>query len=322
MHRIHSSLASAAIAIGLLAAGCSKGTDSTTTTSTAVASPDITTAPDSAASADVTPPAPVDTASALATTPAAVTTAAAVAPAASTQAVGFTDIKGSFGEKEITQLAQLGVFGDATGTFNAIKPITRREFVRWLFKANNAIWANEPNNLVHPSQGGDSAFTDVKSSDPDEQYIQGLQDAGVSVGFPDKTFKPDQPITREQALAIKAALDRGGVDASYVVTKKDPTYGYANLPAWKDKLTISPEYVGAIATGMHDDQGAANESSFFVFNVQRTFGVIAALKPKQVLTRGQAALMLWKIGPHVRSTDRKNARSAADALAPATSPTP
>jgi len=169
--------------------------------------------------------------------------------------VNYTDLNGVFGQKEITQLAALGVFGDATGAFNAAKPLSRREFVRWLFKANNSIWATDTNKLVHPAQGEDSSFKDVKSTDPDSQYIQGLQDSGVSVGFPDKTFKPDQPITREQALAIKDALDRGGVDADYTISKKDPTFGYYSLPDWKDKQTISPEYVGAIATGYHDLEG-------------------------------------------------------------------
>lgn len=307
MKRISTSLAIAAIACSLLLGGCAKSTDSSTT-STASSAPDATASP-----ADEASPAVTETPSPAAASAAAATTG---------QAVSYTDLSGTFGEKEITQLASLGVFGDATGTFDTAKTIQRREFVRWLFKANNAIWASEPNNLVHPAQGGDSSFTDVKTTDPDEQYIQGLQDAGISVGFPDKTFKPDISITREQALAIKSALDRGGVDQDFVITKKDPAYGYYNLPAWKDKKDISPEYVASIATGIHDDKGAANETSFFVDNVQRTFGAIAALKPKAPLTRGQAALMLWKIGPHARGTELKKARSAGDALAPAASPTP
>jgi len=49
-------------------------------------------------------------------------------------------------------------------------------------------------------------------------------------------FKPDQPITREQALAVKSSLDRGGVDKLYVLSAKQPgptpNYGYYILPHW------------------------------------------------------------------------------------------
>ncbi|PZR57372.1 MAG: hypothetical protein DLM50_06150 [Candidatus Meridianibacter frigidus] len=267
-------------------AGCSKGTQTATSTESA---------------------APAASASAVAEVSASPSTG-------SIQPVNYDDLKGIFGEKEMTQLAALGVFGDANGHFSPAKPVTRREFVRWLFKANNSLWADDTNKLIHPAQGTESAFSDIKTSDPDFQYIQGMQDSGVSVGFPDKSFRPEQPITREQALAIKAALDRGGVDKDLVITKKDPTYGYFILPNWKDKHDIAPEFVGAIATGIYHDEGAQNEASSHLENVARTFGAIAMLKPRAVLTRGQAAIMLWKIGPH--SEGLAEARTAAQALAP------
>ncbi|MBV9149827.1 MAG: S-layer homology domain-containing protein [Candidatus Eremiobacteraeota bacterium] len=241
----------------------------------------------------------------------------------STLNVSYDDLNGVFGANEITQLASLGVFGAPTGHFNPAKPVLRREFVRWLFNANNAIWASDSNNLIHPAQGEPSSFTDIKTSDPDFQYIQGLQDAGISVGFPDKTFQPDVPITHEQAVAIKSALDRGGVDKDFVISKSQPTYGYYSLPDWKDKHDISPEYVGAIATGQWDDNQNKNDPKMRVDNVPRAFGVIAMFHPKTALTRAQAAIMLSKIGPHARALKGIAARSVADALsAPSPSPSP
>ncbi len=242
------------------------------------------------------------------------------APSALT--VSYDDINGIFGADQIKQLASLDVFGQPTGHFDPAKPILRREFVRWLFNANNAIWANDPNNLIHPAQGVPSSFTDVKTSDPDFQYIEGMQDAGISVGFPDKTFRPDIPITHEQAVAIKSALDRGGVDKDFVINKAQPTYGYYNLPDWKDKHDISPEYVGAIATGQWDDRNNRDHSEMRVDNVPRAFGAIAMFHPKATLTRAQAAIMLWKIGPHARGSSSQPARTAAEALSPTASPTP
>lgn len=256
------------------------------------------------------------------------TSAESLGPAASgavaasggpTQTVSYTDLNGAFGQDQITLLAELGVFGNATGAFNPAQPILRRDFARWLFLANNAIWASDTSKQVHPAQGESSSFTDVKTTDPDFQYIQGLQDSGISVGFPDNTFKPDIPITHEQALAIKTALDRGGVDKDFMITKTQPSYGYESLPAWKDKMNISPEYVGAIATGTWADSHFPDAK---IDNVGRTFGAIAALKPKQPLTRGQAAMMLWEIGPHAGGNSGTAPRTAAMALQPNGGATP
>ncbi|MDP9017627.1 MAG: S-layer homology domain-containing protein [Candidatus Eremiobacteraeota bacterium] len=312
---LDSKLLAAGLLLAVAVAGCSKGTTSSTTTTTTTdqASPGPTASPESSPETSSSP-----LSSASPESPASAASSAAVT--ATSQPVSYSDINGAFGQKEITQLAALGVFGNTTGQFQAAKPTTRREFVRWMFKANNSIWANDSNKLVHPAQGEESSFLDIKNTDPDFQYIQGLQDSGVSVGFPDKKFRPDQPVSREQALAMKAALDRGGVDNRYVVSKKEPTYGYYVLPDWKDKKEISPEYVGAIATGVQDDEGAANEKDAHVMNIARSFGAIAMLKPKAPLTRGQAAILLWRMGPHSRSTQQEPARNAAEALVPGVTP--
>ena len=73
---------------------------------------------------------------------------------------------------------------------------------------------------MRPMRPTQSSFSDLASSDPDFRYVQGLSDAGIAVGFPDKSFKADQPLTREQMIAIKSGLDRGGVHKSYAKDDK------------------------------------------------------------------------------------------------------
>jgi predicted flap endonuclease-1-like 5' DNA nuclease len=246
---------------------------------------------------------------------------ATAAPTVQATTVAYTDISGATGQKEITDLASLGVFGPPNGKFNPNATLTRAEFVKWLVQANNAIWANAPDKQIRPSQGTSSAYPDVATSHADFSYIQGMYDAGFAIGFPDKTFKPDGPLTREQMIAIKESVDRGGVDKYYV------SFWDSTTPDWKDKAQINKQFRGAIAEDSGLDRYAVAQAmpTMVIGNVPRAFGAIAMLRPQAPVTRGEAALILWKMGAHnSRVLNAKPAdapRSGADALAPPT-PTP
>jgi S-layer family protein len=293
-----------ALACAVTVAGCSKnGQSSTTSTasSDASASPVSSPAPDAAASAI-----PV-------VSPSAAAAASVPSPLAP---VGFTDIDGVQGQKEIVQLAQLGVLDATAGPFHPGDAIKRRDFVRWLFKTNNAVWVDQPSRQIHAADAtAQSSFSDLPSSDADFRYVQGLNDAGIAVGFPDKSFKADQPLTREQMIAIKSGLDRGGVEKSYA---KDVSYARYNLPAWKDKDQVSKTYAAAVATDVQDDP---KDGSPKIDNIGRTFGAIAMFRPQQPVTRAQAAVVLNVIGAHERFAAPRSAAQALTAT-PAASPTP
>lgn len=236
--------------------------------------------------------------------------------------VSYTDISGTFGEKYITDLAALGVFGTPSGSFDPSGTITRGDFVKWLILANNAIYANTPGKQIPPSQATTSAFPDVSTSHADFPYIQGMYDAGFAVGFPDKTFQPDALLTHEQMIAIKESVDRGGVQ-QYYVANWDST-----MPDWKDKQQVNKLFRGAIAEDSGLDRAAVinwSHPNLVIDNVPRTFGAIAMFRPQQPVTRAQAASVLWKMGAHTdhiaNPTPDDAPRTAADALAPPT-PTP
>lgn len=236
------------------------------------------------------------------------------APSASVYAVAYTDLNGTFGAAQIQDLAKLGVFGPPTGTFNPTGTITRGDFARWIVNANNAIWANDPDRVIRPSQSATSSYPDVPTSHPDFTYIQGLYDAGFSVGFPDETFKPDANLTHEQMIAIKEAVDRDGLDKYYV------SYWSSTMPDWKDKAQINAIFRGPIAEDSGLDRSVVSQwnlPTYVIGNVGRAFGAIAMFRPQDPVTRAQAALVLWKMGPHDDHHGPGDApRSAADALAP------
>jgi hypothetical protein len=271
--------------VAALAAGCSK---------TDTSSSGATSAPDAAATSDGSTPMASD-----------------VSPSASPLAAGssapsFTDVSGVNGEKEIVGFAQLGVIDPVSGAFHPGAPVKRREFIRWLVKANNVLWAGTPAKRINLADSTEnSAFPDVKTSDPDFPYIQGMQDAGYSVGFPDKMFRPDDPLTREQMFAIKNVFDRGSIDVGLT---KDLTYTRTAMAPWNDKASISKTYVAAITTG---DAGGA--TSFAL-----VYGSAALFRPQRPVTRAQAVVVMSVIGDHSVFGGAKRTLDEALAAAAAT----
>ena len=55
---------------------------------------------------------------------------------------------------------------------------------------------------VNPLPGGATAFKDVAPNYWAKSYIEALASKGVIAGFPDGTFKPNEPVTRAQFAAI------------------------------------------------------------------------------------------------------------------------
>ena len=209
----------------------------------------------------------------------------------SPQPVAFEDISGVLGEKQITQLGQLGVFDTTAGKFNPQAPITRAEFVRWLVRANNALFAGSSDKSIRLPETGTATFSDIPPTHPDFRYIQGMTDAGYLIGYDEKTFKPDQIITREQMLAMKVALDRKVPIESY---KGGAPVG------WTDSNKISKKYWPALYVESVFQNNA---------NIRRTFGSIKTLNPQTPVKRSEAALCISAIGDNASGF-----KTAEDAL--------
>ncbi len=207
--------------------------------------------------------------------------------------VAFDDITGTFAQKSITQLGQLEVFDNQTGKLNPQQPITRAEFVRWLVKANNAIFAKVPERQLRLAESGDSTFPDVPTTHPDFPYIQGMSNSGIAVGYDEKTFKPDQALTREEMIGIKDGLDQGAVEAIH----RDNARQF--IRKFNDFEQISQRFAGSIAR----DITSLNSNK----NIERTFGPIKTLRPKSPVTRAEASIAISVIGTSTGTgkSDRK-----------------
>lgn len=83
--------------------------------------------------------------------------------------------------------------GTGSGLFNPDAEITRAEFAALMVRA-----------LGLRSDGGKLVFTDVKASDWYNENVRTAQAYGLITGFEDSTFRPNEKITREQAMVIAA----------------------------------------------------------------------------------------------------------------------
>lgn len=212
--------------------------------------------------------------------------------------VNLTDIAGKYGEKEIDQVVQLGIMGPNEGEFNPNGGVTRAEFVRWLVTANNrfaelGLGYREPIRLAEHSS---ASFSDVSPDHPDFRYIQGMVDAGFVIGYDETTFAPNRPLSREELVAIKSAVDWNQQLTSDELMN--------NQKGWSDSDKISKKYYGAFA----------NDRYLAYPNIPRTFGSLRAFKPQQGANRAEVAKCLSALSAHGNATTGPRHVTAEEAL--------
>jgi len=146
--------------------------------------------------------------------------AAPVSPPISSSSVPF-DTKGHWAESYVGQLTQRGIIGGfPDGSFKPDDGITRAQFAAIAVKA-----------LSLPAASGPANFADVSSSYWANRAIAAVSQAGLVTGFPDGSFKPEDKITRAQALVILAKALPG--NASGGDTAILNSYGDgSSVPAW------------------------------------------------------------------------------------------
>lgn len=217
---------------------------------------------------------------------------AANAPSVELKSVSFTDIDSVPTKGFIQDLGMLGVFGNAGTEFKPYQPITRGEFITWLFNSYNALMPDNKKLRLDP--GLKPVFKDVPKDHATYPYVQALSNAGYSVGYQDGTFRPDKPITREEMIAIKLGLDGIKPEAT--------DYGVD----FTDKEQIDKRYRGYVWSDMYSFKAGP-----FGSTIQRAFGNIRVLKPKQPVLRHEAAAALWQFENWNSAAEKLGNKSAA-----------
>jgi peptide/nickel transport system substrate-binding protein len=138
-----------------------------------------------------------------------------------TAATGLSDIAGHWAENSINALLEKNlVSGYPDGTFKPDNLVTRAEFLKILTSVLN----------IPPATGGTSQFSDVTPEDWFFGYVLAAVEKGIVSGYPDGTFKPNNPITREEAAKIVVKAE--GIDE----TQADPNFALSWLVTDGDQV--------------------------------------------------------------------------------------
>ena len=134
------------------------------------------------------------------------------------QRENLTDIGGHWAEREINKwLSQSLVGGYADGTFKADHQLTRAEFVAMV---NRAFGYKQSDPL---------RFTDVLAEDWYAADVAKAVATGYINGYPDGTFQPNQPISRQEVAAVLTrilSLQGGSEESLYKYQDQ------AEIPFW------------------------------------------------------------------------------------------
>jgi hypothetical protein len=187
----------------------------------------------------------------------------------------------------------------ANGNAPFSQPISRREYARWLFLANNTFYEDVANQRIRAgTQGDEPAFQDVSPADPDFDAIQGLAKAGIipstlSGSSTMTNFRPDAPLTRETLILWKVPLD---IHRALPETTPESV---AERWGFQDVNQVEPLALRAVAADF--------ELGDFS-NIRRAFGYTILLQPNQTVTRAEAAAVLWRFGSQTEGVSAADLR--------------
>ncbi len=191
------------------------------------------------------------------------------------------------------------------------RPVTRRQFARWLVTANNQLFQNRPAWQVRSaSAASQPVFTDLPATDPDFPAIQGLAEAGIipsslTGATAAKTFAPDAPLTRETLVLWKVPLDLRKPLPPATVETVQKAWGFL------DATKVDAQALRAIA---------ADRDNGELSNIRRVFGFTTLLQPKKPIVQAEAAAALWYFGPEGQGITAKDLLNAAPSPAPSPAP--
>ena len=185
---------------------------------------------------------------------------------------GFTDVpKDSPYYEYVNNVYAMGLVKGVSETeFAPEDTLTRAMLVTMIGRFDESINGALP-------EGAESVFTDVKSGKWYTSYISWAAEKGYVNGYPDGTFRPDAPVTREETLTIleryySANVPEGEGTEYILKLEYTPFSDEASVSDWASDALKLAMLTGAID---YSDDGAA-----------------FAFEPKRSITRAEAAKII------------------------------
>lgn len=147
---------------------------------------------------------------------AALTAAAAVTLLLAVAAVWAADGEGPFPDvpadspfaDDITWMVERGITtGYADGTFRPTNQVSRQAFAAYLYRYVT-------DNAGGSCTTGTSSFPDVPDDSPFCTAIVWLSERGITTGYPDGSFRPTDPVSRQATAAFLFRLHHGGSNST------------------------------------------------------------------------------------------------------------
>uniref|UniRef100_A9U721 Predicted protein n=1 Tax=Physcomitrium patens TaxID=3218 RepID=A9U721_PHYPA len=175
----------------------------------------------------------------------------------------FTDLQNvPWAKPAIDAMAARGVIhGMSESRFSPEALIKRADFVALLVRALELQGTGSPK----------TAFSDVDPIAYNRSELNTANELGIAVGLPDRTFKPDSPITRQEMMVLTArALAAAGKTVG----------GSGSLSAYADAASIA---------------SYAKDSAAALVKAGIVTGSNGKIAPQGPLTRAEAAVILYRI---------------------------
>lgn len=170
----------------------------------------------------------------------------------------FTDIETHWAKKWIEAAVELGfVSGYEDGTFKPDRTITRAEFSKLM------------NSALHTEKEATLSFTDVGNKDWFYKEIKKSVASGFFSGYENNTFRPNNPIKREEvAKVVSSAITIGEADGEGATFLSD----YISIQEWA-KSSVNAVYNKGYILGYPE----------------------GVYRPEKALTRAEAVKIIYEI---------------------------
>jgi len=192
--------------------------------------------------------------------------------------ISFTDVKeGAWYYEHVNNAYSMGLMeGTSETTFEPNATLTRAMLVTIIGRFNERI------NGTHP-ESTESVFSDVKAGEWYSDYVAWAAENGVVEGYPDGSFRPEAPVTREEAVTILGRYynrnipKKGGAYTQDIIIYH-PHNDTDEIAEWAQNWVLNAMIIGAVDCELFRFDREIPEYYF---------------EPKRSMTRAEAAKVAY-----------------------------